>query len=351
MKEYLITLLELFSYNTSRVWQEINNEQILEIDESNFMEYLKNIYKDTKKRTFFDILEIKKALDRVRLILEYCNKEDIHIITYSDSLYPKSLGKCMPLKEQPIVLYAKGNVNLLNEKAVAIIGSRNTDDVYFNKGLNLSRSVSNDFVIVSGLALGSDTAAHKGALLNNGKTIAILANGLNSIYPKENTLLAEDIIKKNGLLLSEYAPFSKTRPYYFALRDRLQAALSEAVIVIETGIKSGTMITVDYAIKYNKKIYTFNLIKNGKKYNDDGNTFLLESGKAEIFEYNDFINKSLPVSINVRKKFKFELYNAPNFKDTFIKQGNDVIKLPAKYLEISRDKKYIYCIEDNNDED
>jgi DNA processing protein len=148
--------------------------------------------------------------------------------------------------------FFKFRFELLNEeKSVAIIGTRNPSKFGIKMGYKISKLLaSKGYSIVSGLAKGIDTEAHQGALNVMGKTVAILAHGLDMpIYPKENRALAEEIMESGGLLLSTYSNGTKLFPQYLAARDEWQSALSDGVIVIETGIKGGTNITVGHAIK------------------------------------------------------------------------------------------------------
>jgi DNA processing protein len=138
----------------------------------------------------------------------------------------------------------------------AVIGTRYPTKNNYNLSEHIAEKLSSyDHIIVSGLAKGCDTAGHYGAIKSKGKTIACLPSGLDNIYPSENTKLAQDIINCNGLLLSEYFPYEKAKPYKFAERDRIQALLSNQLFIAECKKDSGTMITVEYAIKYNKQIF------------------------------------------------------------------------------------------------
>jgi len=300
-KEYLITLLNLYYYRAARVWQEINENDFDQFSDQDFSRYLRTLIKDKRTKLPFEEVEIKKAIRLTVSIVQYCEENQIDIITFEDQKYPKNKLNLIPQMERPIVLYAKGNLSLLNKPGVAIIGSRETDEAYFKIGVELGKELSNNYVINSGLALGSDTAAHEGALLGTGQTVAILANGLNTIYPAINKKLSSEILAKEGLLLSEYPPFSKTQPYFFTERDRLQAALSLATIVIETGINSGTMITVKYTEKYGKNLLVVKPLNDGFNYNDKGNYELLK--KQDVYEiFYPFKLPEIENFINTKKE-------------------------------------------------
>ncbi|MFA7009880.1 MAG: DNA-processing protein DprA [Bacilli bacterium] len=328
-KEYLITLLNLYYYRISRVWHEINENDFGQFSGQDFSRYLRTLIKDKRKDLPFDELEINKAVRFTISVVQYCEENQINIITFEDQKYPKNKLNLIPQMERPIVLYAKGNISLLCKQGVAIIGSRETDEAYFKIGIELGKELSNNYVINSGLALGSDTAGHEGALLGTGQTVAILANGLNTIYPATNKKLASEILAKEGLLLSEYPPYSKIQPYFFTERDRLQAALSLATIVIETGIKSGTMITVKFTERYGKNLLVVKPLNNGFNYNDKGNSELLK--KQHVYE--------------ILYPFKFpEIENFINSKKEIIKSDE---KLFSKQSTKKVIKQFVWKIEHN----
>lgn len=181
-------------------------------------------------------------------------EKGIYIINAYEERYPKRL---LLLSNKPILIYVKGNQDLLNhKKAVAIIGTRKPSVFGDKMGYRIAKLLSEaDFSIVSGLAKGIDTQAHQGALESSGKTIAVLAHGLDMpVYPKENRQLAQDIIDAGGLLFSTYKNGTKLLPQYLAARDEWQSALSDGIIVVETAEKGGTNITVNYGLSHKKPI-------------------------------------------------------------------------------------------------
>lgn len=206
------------------------------------------------------------AIQKAKRIVEDSLAKGIRIINAYEDLYPQNFKY---LSNRPILIYVKGNLDLLNEdKSVAIIGTRNPSKFGNKMGYKISKLLAEKgYSIVSGLAKGIDTEAHQGALSASGKTVAILAHGLDMpIYPKENRALAEKILESGGLLFSTYANGTKLFPQYLAARDEWQSALSDGVIVIETGIKGGTNITVGHAIKQKKPIAVLDhrQFKNGE---------------------------------------------------------------------------------------
>ena len=153
----------------------------------------------------------------------------------------------------PDIIYCMGNLKLLKEKAVAVIGARACNRQGYNKAYNIAVDYAKQgFVIVSGLALGCDTAAHRGALDTNGGTIAVVATGLDLVHPKENAALQQEILDKGGLIISEQPLGVKANPTRLIARNRLQAALSETVILAQCPAHSGSLHTMRFARQYHK---------------------------------------------------------------------------------------------------
>ncbi|WP_318615441.1 DNA-processing protein DprA [Sporosarcina sp. YIM B06819] len=174
-------------------------------------------------------------------------------IPFSNPYYPDQLRI---LIDPPAVLYTKGDQQLLKKPfKIAIIGSRKAT-VYSRKAMSLivPPLVANEVVIISGLAKGADTMAHEAAIEFGGKTIAVLGHGFFHLYPKENRLLAEEMVK-HQLLLTEYPPYVKPERWTFPMRNRIISGLSNAVVVTESTDKSGTMSTVEHALDHGKDIF------------------------------------------------------------------------------------------------
>ncbi|QNQ80473.1 DNA-processing protein DprA [Lactobacillus sp. PV034] len=174
------------------------------------------------------------------------------VITFFDQLYPEQLRE---IYNPPIVLFARGNIRLLKKKITVIVGSRYPSKYssYILKQL-VPELVKQDVVIASGLARGVDGIAHRETLANNGKTIAVIGNGLNYFYPQSNQNLQQEIMK-NGLVISEYLPDTPPLPFRFVERNRILAGLCENVIVTEAKKKSGSLITANYALEANRNIF------------------------------------------------------------------------------------------------
>ena len=194
------------------------------------------------------------SVDFAKQEIETAAKNNIKIILWNDKRYPQHLKS---VYSKPVILYAKGNDNLLNCKSVGIVGTRNPTIIGKNFIFDLSNEITkNGFNIVSGMAIGIDTAAHKGAINDyNANTIAVLAGGVNDIYPPSNRLLYNEILNKNGLIVSEKPINYIAKANDFPKRNRIIAGLSIALIVSEATNRSGSLITAQYAMKQKKLIY------------------------------------------------------------------------------------------------
>lgn len=195
-----------------------------------------------------DVRLIKKALYAQEEA--YLVKCDVQTCVIGDDLYPEALTQ---LEDPPYVLYALGDLNLLKEDKISIIGSRLACSYALNMTQRLIAQLPMKKVIVSGLAKGIDAQAHLEALKKH-KTIAILGCGIDIIYPLVNTKLYHQI-KSSGLILSEYPPQTAIQKIQFIARNRIIAALGEELVVMQAALKSGTMSTVDRALNLGKDVY------------------------------------------------------------------------------------------------
>ena len=186
-------------------------------------------------------LEIKKL-----------QEQKVKVITILDGGYPQRLKE---IYLPPIVLFYRGNLSLINRRAVAIVGSRDHSK-YAKDCIHelIPVLVNDDVVVISGLARGVDTLAHEETLKANGSTIAVIGSGLNVVYPSENSKLY-DVIAKRGLILSEYPLQSRPLKFHFPYRNRIIAGLSHGVCVIEAKEKSGSLITANLALSENREVF------------------------------------------------------------------------------------------------
>jgi DNA processing protein len=214
--------------------------------------------------------------------IKYMNENNIKIININEREYPQALKE---IYDPPISLYVKGNIEKLNNKNIGIVGCRECTEYgkksaeYF--AYNLSKQNIN---IVSGLAKGIDSYAHLGSL-NTGNTIAVLGNGLDIIYPKENLELANEIIKRGGTIISEYPCGTKPDKMKFPARNRIISGISSGIIVIEAKEKSGTLITVDFALEQGREVFV--VPGNINSINSVGTNDLIKQGARLVTTYED----------------------------------------------------------------
>lgn len=184
----------------------------------------------------------------------YRRKEKrMKIITQKDEYYSKRL---LQIQNPPEKLYVEGNEKLLNQDAIAIVGTRNCTRYGEKYASKFARELSKKGIcIVSGLARGIDTIAHINSMKEEGKTIAVLGSGFNHIYPKENQYLYQKIIENGGCIVTEYPPETPVDKAKFPKRNRIISGLAMGVLVIEARYRSGTSITAKHAISQHKEVF------------------------------------------------------------------------------------------------
>ena len=220
-----------------------------------------------------------KLLYKANKIFEKQETLGVKTLSIQDENYPgrlKAIGK-----EAPVLIHCLGNVELLKEdKAVAIIGAREAGkeglDIAYHLGKKYAEA---GFIIISGLATGCDKAAHEGCLGVGGKTIAIVGSGLDIVHPVENELLQRRVLEAGGLVLSEQLLKQKATPRTLVARNRLQAALSQSVILAECPIKSGSRYTMNFTRRYNKVCYAIKFPERTEA--NAGNFYLIDNNLAE----------------------------------------------------------------------
>lgn len=241
----------------------------------------------------------------------------MQVIDIDNEYFPDTLRD---IKNPPSKLYTLGDISLLSDKSIAIIGSRKCTEYGKKQGTKFAYNLSKQgLVIVSGMAIGIDTSAHKGTLEAEGKTIAVLGCGFNNIFPKENIKLFEDILDKGGLIVTEYEPDICSAADNFRKRNRIISGLSIGVLVIEAAQKSGTGITVNYAREQNKPIFCIpNSLEN---INGEGTNRLLKRDGILVTDVNDILeyynmNKVKQISIDeIEKKVRIEV--KPEYKKVY----------------------------------
>ena len=185
-------------------------------------------------------------------LLDGLEKRGIKCVTYFSEDYPESLKN---IPAPPINLFCKGDMSLLKTRCFSIVGSRKSTARCLVDCKKLSGEIAQKFTIVTGMAEGADTAAAEGAI-ESGKVISVLAYGFDNFYPAVNANLIKRVAEE-GLLISEYKPSIKPQAYMFPIRNRIIAGLSEGTLIVSAGIKSGALITANYAADYGKDVFVF----------------------------------------------------------------------------------------------
>ncbi len=236
-------------------------------------------------------IENEKHKEDLDKHISYLENNNIDIIEIDSKRYPLKLKQ---IADPPIVIYVRGDIEILNSKSVGIIGSRVASGYGIEVATKFGYEIAkNKINIVSGLAKGIDSYSHIGnikALKENieyGKCIAVLGNGLDQIYPKENINLAKEILNTGGIIISEYPLGTKPLKMNFPARNRIISALSDKIIVVEAVEKSGTLITVDFALEQGKEVFVVpgNILNKNSK----GTNSLIKQGALVITEYTDIL--------------------------------------------------------------
>ncbi|MBE5738339.1 MAG: DNA-protecting protein DprA [Clostridiales bacterium] len=219
---------------------------------NNLKDYKLELLKIFKHNEYEELLSANNFLYVTNTINNY-EKQDIKVLTIKSEEYPEYLRE---IDTPPIMLYCKGNISLLKTECLAVVGTRRATNYGKTACKKLISEVAVEGItIVSGLAEGIDTIAHKSTLEVNGKTIAVLGSGLLHIYPSSNESLFQEILDKDGLIISEYKPNEPSVTYHFPVRNRIIAGISKATFIVEATEKSGSMHTKNYALEYNREVF------------------------------------------------------------------------------------------------
>lgn len=222
-------------------------------------------------------LDFDACLRRAEQELKFIENTGVNVLYFTDAAYPKRLRSC---DDAPILLYSKGNADLNMPKAISIVGTRNATDY----GKQLCHQLIEELqqynvLIVSGLALGIDTAAHRESLKFNISTVGVLGHGFDKMYPSQNRSLAEKM-QLNGSVLTEYPSGTIPNRENFPQRNRIVAGIADATIVVEASIKGGALITAEIANSYNRDVFAFPGRVNDEF--SEGCNFLIRNNKASL---------------------------------------------------------------------
>lgn len=284
-KEQIIALLALPNMGHARVWKFINAVRE-DIADNELVDALNDLGFTGRKGSRYSRSDVDVALEYANGVVEDAADNGIGIVTCLDKDYPTSLKQYKNNggeSKAPLILYFRGPLSLLEKDLITVIGSRECHRSIQQSAAYIAREfVMRGFAIVSGLALGCDSAAHQGALDVHGQTVGVLAGGLADkvIYPKDNQGLAQEILARGGLLISEYAPSAQPSRYSFVQRDSIQAAVADATILIASKIDGGSMHASKECTRIAKPLYAL-------EYRDKNAppAVLLEGNASLIREY------------------------------------------------------------------
>lgn len=296
---------------------------------SSFKNDYKNFEKFITKQQFNEMLLALNEEFLDNEILNY-NRENISVLTYLSKDYPQEF---LNYEHYPICLYAIGDLSLLKNFSIAVVGTRKISKYGRFATEKITRELcQNGVTIVSGMATGVDTVAHTTCLENNGKTIAVLGSGFHHVFPKSNFELFKKICQK-GLVITEYNPEVKPLAYNFPVRNRIIALLSKGVLMTEAGLKSGALYTINYGIEYGKEIFA--VPGNIDSYASQGCNKILKSCQSAIATCGEDILNAFNLNSSYKKKQKviqlsFDEQNVINTIDTD-ELSFDEIQAKTKY--------------------
>jgi DNA processing protein len=264
-------------------------QQVLETDQSRIRKLVPGVRANIIAGINKDVLRAAAEKE-----LERAAGSGIEIITREQEAYPEFLRN---IDDQPILLYVKGNASLLQSACIGVVGAR-AASVYGQRiAADLAKRLcQRGLTVVSGLALGIDTAAHKGALQASGATLAVLGCGLDVVYPRQNRSLYEEIACR-GALVSEYRLGALPEAFRFPARNRIISGLSLGVVVVEAARKSGSLITADFALEQGREVFAVpGRIDSCKS---EGTHRLLQAGAKLVHTVDDILEEfSFPVGVH-----------------------------------------------------
>lgn len=292
LKERLIHLLHYPNISWTAVYQLLKKDPPLSTLYQQTANDLQQ-YFSSKHNSSFEISP--QFIESIHDQIHQYKSNDIQVISIFDKEYPESLKQ---IYQPPWAIFAKGNLSLLERgPKLAVVGSRQGSQ-YGKSAIRFifPRLIEKGVVIVSGLAKGIDTFAHESAIHLNGSTIAVIAGGLYHIYPKKNTDLALEMMKTQ-LVLSEYPPDTKPEKWHFPARNRIISGLSFGTLLIEANIKSGSLITANYAVNEGREVFAlpgsiFNPLSSGTNHIIQQGAKLITSAEGILEDMQHLISKN-----------------------------------------------------------
>ncbi|WPC40698.1 DNA-processing protein DprA [Clostridium sp. JS66] len=325
----------------------INTEQLW-----NYTFYVKDSITINEKIRYY----LKKAWDKVQLesLYTYLSSKGIGTVVFNEKVYPKNLKNII---DAPAIIFYKGDINGVSKKlSVGIVGSRNCSVYGENVAEIISKELSIDGMnIVSGMARGIDSFAHKACLKQRGYTCAVLGSGIDVVYPKENKKIY-DKISENGCVLSEFLPGTKPLSRNFPIRNRIISGLSDLIIVVEAGEKSGSLITAELALDQGKDVVAV----PGTIFSDQskGTNKLIRDGAYIFTGFEDLFqilnmkyvrqnSKKLKEMTSIEKKIYDSITDTPAHIDDIFERTNVDIKQLYEVLFELQLRDEVICISGN----
>lgn len=231
----------------------------------------------------------RELLDKAREEVDFITKNAINVTYFTDSDYPTRLSHA---QDAPILLYSKGKCNLNASKIISIVGTRHATAYgkhFCDTFVERLKTLVDDTVIVSGLAYGIDIQAHRAALAHDIPTVAVLAHGLNTVYPATHRKDTIDMINNGGMLLTDYRSCDKIHPGNFVARNRIVAGLADCTIVVESAEKGGSLITAGIASSYNRDVFALPG-RAGDTYSRGCNTLIRNNAASLITSADDLVS-------------------------------------------------------------
>jgi len=294
-----------------------------DIFEASDMNLIKHGIRNTKALSAFRSNNYKKEAE---CIYNNVIKHNVKILTYNDKNYPEYLKE---IHDPPILLYYKGDI-AGNDVCIGIVGSRRSSEYGKNVAENFAeRLARTGFIIVSGMARGIDTKAHEGALKAGGKTYAIIGSGIDITYPPENKKIMKAIIE-NGAVISEFPPGTMPNSYNFPIRNRIISGISLGIVVVEAGLKSGSLITANLALEQGRDVFA--VPGNINKFISKGTNKLIKEGAKLVSDVDDILDE-YKTFFNIDKSTQIGT-NVPIKKlSTDERKIIELLKIQKLYLE------------------
>ncbi len=288
-------------------------------------------------------LSIQADRDKMHEMMLTMQRLEIGMISQQDSMYPESLRN---IQSPPALLFYRGNLDCLMGKCIAVVGSRNASTQGVDATEKTCRALSEAGVtIVSGLAMGIDAAAHIGCLDGGSPTVAVMGCGLDVDYPAENADLKERIVKTGGVLLSEYPLGARANKFVFQARNRIMSGLAKALLMMESRIQSGSMVTVQHALDQGKEVYAYpgipgtewaegahQLLREGANYFTSARDILEDMGWDQDVP---ILQPSKPAALPVLSEVQRKVFGLLSKGEKSFDQLADESQLPVPELSVA----------------